>query len=659
MDFFAAQDRARRASRWLVVGFLWAVAACIGLVYLAVVAALTSGAGPWWQPALLGKTAFVVGSVIIAGTLIKLGELSSGGGDKLAQWLGGRRIMPDTAEARERQLLHITEEMAIAAGIPVPPVYVLDHEPAINAFAAGGTIPEAVIGVTRGALEALDRDELQGVVAHEFSHIVHGDMRLNMHLLGVLHGLFMLTTLGRVLWRSSAHLRRSRDGARVVPLAIAAGLVLTVAGSLGVVFGQIIRAAISRQREYLADAAAVQFTRNPSGLAGALRKIAERPHPMTNPRAEEVSHMLFAGSLAAGLGSLLATHPPIEERIARLEGQRNLVTRQPRASSATTNERDDRSIFPDHPRQATALFSGLAAVAPPPGASAAGASDSPDNPAAFVARIGTLDGEALTTAHTILAQMPETLLARLHTPWGAVSVLLALLLDRDETIHQHQRALLDASPLSSLRLPFDEDLAKAVERALPAPLTPAMRLVLLELALPALRALSDEQRSAFLDTAKILAAADNRLSLREYLLLRALEHALGVRPASHRSSLPRSWHEAVALLLSLLAHAGHRDEAQARAAFTAGAAAAPAPDLSFLPRSALQRDALDDAFALLAAATGRYRRWIVAALAAVAMSDGRLTPAEAEALACACAALDCPVPLNATAGDGSDLGDGL
>ncbi|MBC7968722.1 MAG: M48 family metallopeptidase, partial [Verrucomicrobia bacterium] len=266
----------------------------------------------WWHPSLFFTIG--TGTVVLVGlgSLYKIQTLKAGG-SVIAQEMGGRLLLAEMAHPEERQLLNVVEEMAIAAGISVPAVYVMDGEQGINAFAAGFTPNDAVIGVTRGTLEQLSRDELQGVIGHEFSHILNGDMRLNIRLIGVLHGLLLIYITGRIVidWRP-----RNKEGNAVLVF----GIALVVIGSFGLLCGRLIKSAISRQREFLADASAVQFTRNPAGIAGALDKIAQHHYSslVKTPAAESNSHLFFGSALRFNyLEDLFATHPPLAQRIRR------------------------------------------------------------------------------------------------------------------------------------------------------------------------------------------------------------------------------------------------------------------------------------------------------------------------------------------------------
>lgn len=333
MNFFEAQEQARKSSKLLVWWFGLSVLGVVVVMYflvsgfvLFVEVGNSLSANPawkvpenWWDGGRLLGVGGVVGGVIMVGSWSKLARLS-GGGKVVAQSLGGRPVEPTTSDLSERRLLNVVEEMAIASGVPVPEVWIMDEEPGINAFAAGTDASNAVIGVTRGTLERLTRSELQGVVAHEFSHILNGDMKLNMRLMGWIFGLVMLSMLGRVMLDAFRFVRISRDskGGGIVLVILVAGAVVWLVGSVGVLFARMLQAAISRQREYLADASAVQFTRDPGGITGALKKIGgfSEHGRISSPQAMEARHMFFAGS---ALSRLMATHPPLEKRIRAIE----------------------------------------------------------------------------------------------------------------------------------------------------------------------------------------------------------------------------------------------------------------------------------------------------------------------------------------------------
>lgn len=332
MDFFGQQERARTKTTALVVYFVLAVVFIVGSVYAASLlilhftqlpaeggaamqapSAMASrrGIAPW-DPQLFGWVVLGTLGVVLTGAAYKFLRLARGGSE-VAEELGGRLLADDPTDADERRLRNVVEEMALAAGVPTPKVYVLDDDNGINAFAAGHGAKDAAIGITRGGMTLLTRDELQGVIGHEFSHLLNGDMRLNIRIMGVLFGIVCLTVIGRVLLYSRGGNNRGR-----APMMLL-GVALLVIGALGVLFGRLIQAALSRQREMLADASAVQFTRNPAGLAGALRKIGSVGSRIESPHAGEASHMFFENGLGKPAFHWLATHPPLAERIRAID----------------------------------------------------------------------------------------------------------------------------------------------------------------------------------------------------------------------------------------------------------------------------------------------------------------------------------------------------
>jgi len=352
VNFFAHQQQAKRNTTLLVVLFIVAFALIIGVTTLVASIALgASASGPEGQfnfdPQAAIPIAMVVFLVIVSVMLIKWVSLRPGG-HVVAEKLGGVQVSPDSQDPTERRVLNVVEEMAIAANMPVPAVYILPEESAINAFAAGYKTKDAVIGLTRGAVESFSREQLQGVVAHEFSHILNGDMRLNIRLIAALAGILFIAHMGRILIYSGG--MRSRDNRNNAGPII--GIALIVVGAIGILFGNLIKAAVSRQREFLADAAAVQFTRNPESLAGALKQIGARQQgsKINHKNADETAHLFFGQAISRWF-SLMATHPPLEKRIKRLEPnwdgaypepQQNFAQATQTASEPTTDTRSER-----------------------------------------------------------------------------------------------------------------------------------------------------------------------------------------------------------------------------------------------------------------------------------------------------------------------------
>ncbi len=620
MDFFKAQDDARRSSRILVVWFMLAVIGIVAAVYLAVAVAMGFGAAAetgapakLWDPDLFLLTALGVGGLILLGSAFKVIALSRNGGQAIAEELGGRQISRATGDPLERRLVNVVDEMAIASGIPAPPVYVLDAEHGINAFAAGSKISEGVVAVTRGTLEKLSRDELQGVIAHEFSHILNGDMRLNLRLIGVLHGILLLTLAGRVLMRSG---RGSNKNA--APILIG-GLALVLVGYIGVLFGNLIKAGVSRQREYLADAAAVQFTRNPDGIAGALKKIAGIGSDIQHPRAEEASHMFFGSS--AHFSRLLATHPPVQERIRRLDRSFKPET-QPRRADAAMVE-----VNPSSEVAVSLTGSGATQAF---------------SPTAFTESIGQLQPEHIARTHALLVGLPDEINEAAHQTTGARAVIFALLLSPDAGTAQQQRALIESH--------FGEEAKAETDRiaAWLRPQGPRMRLPLLDLALPTLTPLTSEARHQIADLADQLIAADGKTSVFEFVLRRLLRANLLPPRSSFASNVSlKTLKSDVATLIGALARVGASTPEQMITAYRAAIAHAPVdgpwPDPSPESRPSLKE--LDRILDHLAATRPAFRKRLIESAATAVSHDGRITPTEAELLRAVCQALDCPAPI--------------
>jgi Zn-dependent protease with chaperone function len=631
-NFFDQQDAARRQTGVLVVYFVLAVVAIIAAVYLAVSAILFASQRhgvpqPLFDPQRLGAVALVVAVVILLGTLYKIAVLQEGGA-AVARLLGGRLVDPATSALDERRLLNVVEEMALASGTPVPSVYILDGEAGINAFAAGFAPGDAVITVSRGCLDHLTRDELQGVVAHEFSHILNGDMKLNLRLIGLLYGILMLALIGQLMMRfsgnSAGSSRRSKDDGNSRAAFLMLGLALVIIGWVGVFFGRLIKAAISRQREFLADASAVQFTRNPDGIAGALKKIGglAEGSRITSPHAEEACHLFFSAGVPS-FSSLLATHPPLVERIRRIDpsfdGQFVPTVLEPHEARAADLEKP----LPSE------TVSGLI----------------PLDSSAAVASVGAPQRAHVDFAARLVASLPGPLLEAVHEPFSACAVVYTLLLDRDPAIRQVQFAHLETSA--------DPGTVPEIARLEPliVPLGDAVRLPLVELALPALRALSGRQYQQFRDRIDFLVASDQKLSLFEFALQRMLRRHLDRqftprRPPAGRYAPPTPLPDHLAVLLSSLAHAGHVPRADELQAFRGGMARfGIAPDArALLPDEACSLPALDRALDRLAASAPQVKSRVLDACAACIASDGTVTVAEGEMLRAIADSLDCPIP---------------
>jgi Zn-dependent protease with chaperone function/uncharacterized tellurite resistance protein B-like protein len=633
MDFFEAQARAKQRTSRLLGLFVLAVLGTILAGYGAALLIVGRGIGRMalWQPGLF--LAVTVGTVLVVGlaSLSKWSQFSAGG-SAVAESVGGRRVDPHTTDLAERRLLNVVEEMAIASGVAMPGAYVLDDEPGINAFAAGLTTGDAVVAVNRGTLEKLNRDELQGVIGHEFSHILNGDMRLNVKLTAIVFGILVIGLAGRGILETLGRGRirlgggKNKGGAAAGILAI--GVALLVVGYVGYFFGRLIQAAVSRQREFLADASSVQFTRNPDGLTGALKKIGGYAlgSSMQSSKSTALGHFFFAQGFRSLFGGAWATHPPLEERIHAIDPQ--FDGRFPEPPEVVDVAREPWAR-PGRPRDAAGFAPGAL-------------SDRP-TPASAVAAIGTLTAGAVASARDLLAGLPPGLLDATRRPQSAPTLLYGLLLETDPAVRGRQQALV-------ARLSGEASAAELAALApLLASLPPDHKLPLLQLALPALRQLPPEQLEGFFATLDEMVHADGRVTVFEFALQRVLIRnlALGRQPAVQIVQIHSFQAVAaeIALVLSVLARTAHPVDG-AEAAFAAGAAQLRLLDgrLALQPGDQCGLDRLEAALDRLATASGPIKLRLLTAAAHVVAADGTLATPEAELLRAIAASLDVPMP---------------
>lgn len=658
MDFFEHQDQARKSTGRLVMLFVAAVVGIILSTYVLVMAIFVIGRQKlaesssangvaeavepinWFQLDLLGIVALATLALVGFATMYKVSQLS-GGGHIIAEHLGGHQLSPDTTDPTERKVLNVVEEMAIASGTPVPPVFYLKNETGINAFAAGFSPEDAVIGITRGCAEQLTREQLQGVVAHEFSHILNGDMRLNIRLIGIIHGILVIGLIGYYVMRTAFYTggsrsRNSNDNKSGMAL-LALGAGLMAIGFLGTLFGNLIKAAVSRQREFLADASAVQFTRNPEGIAGALKVIGgfDEGSAVKSPNAPEASHMFFSMGIASGLNSMFATHPPLDERIARIDRDWEFEKSEKLAQAATASS--------------AALaggamgFAGGSASASR-GASTAASTDAPTLAVeSAVTSIGQPTEAHVAYAHELIAAIPDALVNAARESYGARAVIYALLLDEDESIRNVQ--------FDRLATHADHGVLGETRRLHPVvqSLSTKLRLPLVDLAIPALRALSSSQYVAFRENVSGLVNADNKIDLFEWVLqkivLRHLDpHFTHVRAPRATVDQLDAVRGDVEVLLSALSYVGARDADAADEAFSIGAARANLKDLKQRPSKEARLGSLDQALNQLAKLTPFAKRTLIHAAAATVAADEMITTNEAELLRAVADTLACPMP---------------
>ncbi len=633
MNFFQQQDVARRNTVWLLTLMAMAVVSLVMMTMLAVSVFLfigqTAGVGAsvpasFWdgvalhlQSGLLLWIGLGTLLVIVAGSFFKYVQLG-GSGVKVAQALGGKPVQAETQVVEERRLLNVVEEMAIASGNPVPRVFLLEDD-AINAFAAGTDRRDAVIGVTRGCITRLNRDELQGVIAHEFSHIHFGDMRLNLHLVTVLHGILAIGLLGELLLRSGRGRRQKNANAY-----LSLGAALLAIGYCGIFFGNLIKAAVSRQREFLADAAAVQFTRNPEGIAGALKKIGgcRSGSRLSTPHAAQYSHFYFGQGVRSAFLAWFNTHPPLEVRIRRVQPRWNGVF-------LTTDSATDTSLSG---AAAGVLAAGAVSGFAARGAGLAVAERTEVVAGPALASIGNPEPKHLSYAHRLLENLPQDIKQAAHRPADAMALILGLTLDHVQPAPQlallHEQA---AAPL-----------AEAVERLLPslAGLHRRDYLPLVELAAPALQQLSDGDYQVLKRNMLLLIQADQAVSLFEWCLFRSVTLSVQPRVASVNKKLAHLMPQ-VAQLLAAVCAAGGTDSERAFASVRS-----LLPGLPPVPENAgvLSLAALDRALGALAKLQPLDKPRLLKAVICCIEIDGRVCENEAELFRVVADSLNCPVP---------------
>ncbi len=629
MDFFQAQDQARRNTGWLVILFMLAIIALVVITNVMVIATL--GFVDHGSTASLAELSegfdwdifFMVGGgvsvVILLGSFYKILQLS-GGGHVVAEMLGGNLVNTNSSDPDMRRVLNVVEEMAVASGTPVPPVYLLKGELGINAFAAGFSPSDAVIGITQGSAIKLSREELQGVIAHEFSHILNGDMRLNIRLIGVLNGILLLGDIGYYLMRGGG---RSRNGGSVAML----GLGIMAVGFAGTFFGNLIKATINRQREYLADASAVQFTRNPASIAGALKKIGAAPFgsALNSPVAPEMSHAYFATGISSFFTSMFSTHPPLEERIRRVDPSWDGV--YPLIASPVTEEPaaavSQKAGSQEKMAAATAVASAVVVDA--------------------INHYGQPGEAHIDYARDLIKTLPETLTAAVHEPFGARAIIYCLVINKQEHYREQQLKLIAQQG--------DVGIHALVQQLLPLidDLPAHYRLPLIDIALPVLRQLSSDQYLRFQLILKALIAADDKMSLFEWSLNKITWHYLGDHfgKGQHmfaRQTTLEQQKPACALLLSVLIHSEKAAPLDAQTAFSTAQLVLGLQGMSLFPKSAIKLSALDKAITTLANIKPSSKQLLLKACVACITSDGHVSSNETELLRAFADSLGCPLP---------------
>lgn len=609
MNFFDHQDTARQRTGLLVFLFSLAVVIITGLVSVLSIGIYYGVTGEHFdqETALTYVLLCFAGVLLVVAisSMVRLSALTSNGGRGVAESIGGKLISSNTLDAKHRQLLNVVEEMAIASGIPVPPVYVMQEERGINAFAAGMSIDDAVIGVTQGALDSFTRDELQGVIAHEFSHILNGDMRLNTRLIGVLFGITCIAHFGHLVLDNTHHTSRvsrsSSDSDKGFAVIMLIAIICLVLGWIGTLFGSMIKAAISRQREFLADASAVQFTRNDQGIAGALKKIGSHMagSSLNTKASDEMSHMMFGQSTISGFSGLFATHPPLEERIRRIEPGWD-------GSFSQSSHRPTTSFGNDN-------VSGFSSET----------STQPEKPTT---------AELSEVGQQLLNQLPSELIDIAREPYSARFIAFALIFDGSELQREMIKSHIPNVSQAQLLPWLDYDL----------PLH--LRFPLLELSIPALKSLSEGQKNRLCQVLRELSQTDDHYSLAEWCVINLLEkQLLESYGCTKQFQSLKQLKESVFWLLRELAWVSHSQPEDAQRAFSSALTYLGFNDAELQPANknwGLNRAALE----LLLQLKPKSRRLFVKACRLAIESDGKVTVAEGELYRVIACFLEVPEP---------------
>ena len=635
MNFFESQDTAKRNTGKLIFLFALAVLSLIVITNFLVMAVLSfGGAGMTSMAAKTGVhfdlmmfliIGAIVSSIVLFGSLYKISSLS-GGGARIAEMMNGRLLVSGSADPAERRVLNIVEEMAIASGTSVPPVYLME-ESGINAFAAGYSPSDAIVAVTRGTIDTLSRDQLQGVIAHEFSHILHGDMRINIRLIGVLHGIMVLGIIGYHLLRGGAYSRRSKDSGGIVFV----GLALVIVGFVGTFFGNLIKAAVSRQREYLADASAVQFTRNPDGIGQALMQIARNQDRsyIKNPKSAEISHALFEEGQVSALSRLYATHPPLNDRILAIlpRWKGDYEESDWDRSVLAAAEQKEKPFEQSRREKATAILTGATGVL---------LAD------AVINQVGNPDGKHLDYADALVRKIPQLFLDAAREPSGARAIIYFLVLSKDESVRGRQLKVLQSSADIGV---FDE-LQKLYQSV--SEIAAQQRLPLVTIALSSMRQLSKNQYQLFRGNFKTLVEIDKKMSLLEWSLQKIVMHSLDAvfgkdeAPYFRKKNL-KSCKKSVSVLLSILTHSTVQDGMLNEETFTAGADELKM-SLQLIAVSKIDFDTLNNALDDLADLKPLQKAALLKACVRCITADGKIQAIETELLRAIAATIDCPVP---------------
>lgn len=643
MDFFSHQEKARRYTRVLIAYYLIAlifiVTAVNVVVYYFFIFLEFYPYTPqnWFTEGVVYYLSMGTLLLILSGSFYRWKKLKSGG-HVVAEMVGASLIDSSTSDPQIRKFINVVEEMSIASGVPLPNIYVMENEQGINAFAAGYLPTEAVIVVTRGAIDSLNREELQGVVAHEYSHILNGDMQINIKLVAVLAGILMISLAGKMLThgrsstnRRSMHLSSSGRNSSVSALIIL-GFMLQLVGFIGVFFGRMIKAAVSRQREFLADAAAVQFTRNPQGIASALNKIVGASAGFLNngseikdAHAEDMSHMCFSEALNMRFSKLLATHPPLVKRIERIyPGFLSRV--KARQMTENIRETNQQAFDSSDVLQSVSMLTSVSPMT------------SPVTPKEVVSTVGLIDQAHIDYAQVVHESFSENLLKATYQKATAKAVVWALIVARmkkEDMAAANSCLGVEAAEAVGLYLSEIKQLKKS------------QQLPLFDLLLPGLKLMSKKEKVDFIEITEVLIKCDKRYSLFEFVLLSLLQQHLSSTAAENKkikyySFKPLS--EDLQLIFSVMAQSSGVSIAERESVYQKVAKGFFIQDYKLLQMKVISVTKIQKSMQKLSLLSPLLKRNVLEACADIVMGDGKIKTAEAELLRAISESLGCPMP---------------
>ncbi len=626
MNFFEHQDKANKKTKQLVflfiLGLLFTLLAVNAVIYGALyVASLDNPnlmfmmAEPIW---LYISCLFIV--VMFLGTVIKMLQISSGG-LSIAKMVNARSLEEGPQSLEEQRFQNVVEEMAIASGTPVPQLFIMDDE-SINAFVAGTKPEDTVMVVTTGALQALNRDELQAVVGHEFSHIFNGDMKISLKLMGVLGGILIIGKIGHMILRArwySSGSRSSNQKGNGLAFILIAGIGLLVVGYVGLFFGRMMKAAVSRQRELLADACSVQFTRNPHGLASAFRVMQahEQGTHLKTKHVEDISHMCFGEAQWVMFGSLLATHPPLEARIKAIDPN-DMYGILPRTNMQVDDEskKEDRHI-------------GLDKFLPMMGAGILNT-----NAQAIEASIAAPGDEHVAYAIALAAAIPDPIRAAARQSSQVEALLYSLFLYQSND--EQEKALASMTSV---------DIVQQMEahKAMLTLMEHVSFLPILDLSLQSFNRLEDKKKKEiFNHCCQLLEKGPG--SPFHFALLTIIENqikAKDVKPSIVKIEVVIK--EITYVLAVLLAHSG-QTQAEQQICFKQVLKKITSRNIAYPRLDTLNYTTLSKALNRLNLVTPIGKELVIKACIQCVMNDGKLIAQEGELLRAICEALGCPLP---------------